>query len=237
MELEVLPHERAARTERFSSGPAPPPPQRKFAHRDFDREKMVISEASGRLRTLLLRKISAGETISDAQRAAATTHGIDIAELQREARHASPASLVPALYVEAGLVPKAKRRPSLKAKAATGASRKSARLSLTSAVASSVLAASGSGAAVVEQSGDDTPLLATCTGTPAVVASGAQPGGPTERSSLKQARAALARIVRLEAALAAGETLPPGQLARLASKHLWEELAARLQAAEEGGQG
>jgi hypothetical protein len=215
MDLEITPEERASRAARFRAAAAapPPPPQRRFAHRDFDRSKMVISDAAERLSTLLTRKLAAGEPISEAQVAAAAAHGLDLDTLREQARGTALATLVPALYVEAGIVPKPKKRASSKPKAAPEACllelRKSRRLS---GVASSVAASA----------------VATATAVAGeLVAS--MPGGPTERSTLPQARSALGRISRLEASLAAGDTLTPGQLARIASRPLWEDVVARLE--------
>ncbi len=233
--MEISPEEIAARAQRFShTAIAPTVKQRTFAHRDFDRSKMVISDAASRFRSLLLRKMAAGEVVSEVQLIAATAHGIDIDELREEAKQVLPSSMAPALYVEAGIFSKPGRRASSKKKAVAApmqAARKTRRLSKAAEAAASVAAG-----IEIHDVSDIAPVLEAPavvlpvpSSTDTEVSHGAIPGGPTERTTLQKARAALARIARLEMSLSAGDILAPGQLARIASKPQWEELAARLQ--------
>lgn len=268
--MEVTAEEKAARASRFADATVPDV-VRTFAHKDFDRAKMVISDASARLRSLLLRKLAAGESISEAQAAAAKSHGIDVSELERKAQSA-PVS-APALYVEAGIVPRkqksAKRRAASKSKegvtapaaeehAVAGETRKSRRLSLSAAAAAAAsapaapapVASSAAAARTRTKSPAEAPPTkapsrrlgsrspgpaaapaapeAAAGSSPAAAApKAAMPGGPKASATLQQAHAALSRIARLEAALAAGEALTDGQRARIAARPAWEAVAAQ----------
>ena len=238
--MEISAAEKAIRAARFADSSVPEV-SKKQAHRDFDRSKMFISNTEERLRSLLQRKFAAGEAISEAQISAAAAHGIDVVKL-REESHAAPVS-APALYVEAGLVkPRPKRKVSRSKKAAadlpaasglapTSAPelRKSRRLSL------SALRLENASAAPKVHDAAPHVSTASSTGQPSVLALTAlakdEPaGGPRATSTPKQARAALARIARLEASQAAGVALTAGQRERIATRHLWEEIVRREEA-------
>ena len=243
--MEITPAERAARAARFAADTTVPTVKRTFAHADFDRKKMVVSDATERFRSLLLRKLVAGEAVSAAQLGAASAHGIDIDALRAEAMTAPV--VAPALYVEAGLVPKPKRkvskgRPALHSDAGTSAAsatRKSRRTSLGTAplvvsTATGTTEAAGCPVAPPALSGMRTrrSLTAVAAPPPEPAAEAASepgtlevPGGPKPSTTPRQARAALTRIARLEAARAAGEPLTAGQIARITARPLWQAIA------------
>ena len=103
----------AARAARFAVESSLPPPEveRRFAHADFSREKIVRSDPVEKLVALCKRKLGGGDDatlLSDGQRQAMADAGISIETLIAEAA-AEAAAAPPAIYAELGKKPKRRK--------------------------------------------------------------------------------------------------------------------------------